>query len=265
MLGFGRKIAVLALMSVAAASFGQVVNLVNDGSTASINAGTGTQGNQGLFDWRIGGGPNFAVQQVYAFRVGTGAVNTVNTISAPTIVQPTPDLADIAYTSGANLFDITFRYLLTGGSPNSSDLAEVTTLVNRGTTALTFSLYEYDFFRPGGVIGGTGTLLNSSTIRLANAGGSITVGATNIPDRWEIGPSATVVTDLLSGTLSNANSPFTSATDISFGFQWNVVVAPGQTWQMSKNKLIAPVPEPATLVTVGSLALLAIRRRRARK
>ena len=257
-----RSLIVAALFALAGASYGQVVNLTNNGSFASINAGTGTQGNQGLFDWHIGSGPNNVVQQVYAFRVGTGPVNTVNSISAPNIVQPTGDLADITYTNGTSFFDITFRYLLTGGGSSSSDLAEVTTLINRGNTNLVFSLYEYDFFRPGGVVGGTGTLLNSSTIRHQNAGGMVTVGATNIPDRWEINPSATVVTDLLSGTLTNANSPFTSPNDISFAFQWNVVVAPGQTWQMSKDKLLNPVPEPCSLLALAGLAAMTARRRR---
>jgi hypothetical protein len=150
---------------------------------------------------------------------------------------------------------------LTGGAPNSADLAEVTTLINRGNTPLVFSLYEYDYFRPGGVAGGTGTLLNSSTIQLANAGGTITVGATNIPDRWEIGVPANVVTDVLSGTLINGSSPF-SGNDVAFAFQWNVTVAPGQSWQMSKDKLLgAPVPEPTTILAFGSLVALAVRRR----
>lgn len=257
-----RYIAFAALGLTAVAANAQIVNLANNLSTASINAGnTGSQ-NLGLFDWRIiPTGPNNVVQQAYAYRVGSGPVDVVNNISAPAITQPTGDLANIGYNSGANFFDINFRYLLTGGAPTSSDLAEVVSVINRGQTALTFSLYEYDFFTPGGVHGGTGTRLNSSTIQLANAAGSITVSAVPIPTHWMIGDPANVVGTIFSGTLSDGSSPFTAA-DVAFAFQWDVVINPGQTWLMSKDKLLQTAPEPAPLLVLGGLGLLVLRRRR---
>lgn len=259
------RVLILALTALSAASYGQILSLANNGSTAQINAGTGTGGNQGLFDWRIApGGLNFVTQQVYLFRVGTGAVATVNSISAPTISQPTADLATIGYASAASGFDLNFRYLLTGGPPASSDLAEIASLTNHGNTALTFSLFEYDFFTPGGSIGGTGTLLNSSTIRQVNGFGTVTVGATPIPDRWMIDTTGNVVNALVAGNLTNTGSPFTNANDLAFAFQWNVVVNPGQTWQMSKDKLIT-TPEPTSMIALAGMAAVLIRRRKSRK
>lgn len=263
MVMFGRKIAVLALLAVSACSFAQLVTLADNGSVAQINAGTGNDGPFGLNSWTVGGGPNNVVQQAYAYRVGSGSVDIVNNISAPSITQPTGYLANIGYTSAANLFDLNFRYLLTGGSPNSADLAEVTTLINRGNTNLVFSLFEYDFFTPGGVAGGTGTLLNSSTIRQSNGAGSITVGATGIPNHWMIDSTGNVAGTILSGgPLLDATSGYTNE-DLAFAFEWDIVVAPGQSWQMSKDKLLS-VPEPASLLVLAGLAAVVVRRRRSR-
>ncbi|HVT13721.1 MAG TPA: PEP-CTERM sorting domain-containing protein [Fimbriimonadaceae bacterium] len=256
--------AIVAVVSLSACSFGQLVTLNDNGSTALINAGTGGEGPFGLNSWTIGNGPNNVHQQLYLYRVGGGAVDAVNNISAPNIIQPTGYLADIGYTSGANFFDLDFRYLLTGGQPNSADLAEVTTLTNRGNTNLVFSLYEFDDFTPGGIAGGTGTLLNSSTIRHSNGAGSVTVGATNIPNHWMIDSAPNVAAAILGGTLTDGASGYTSENSLAFAFEWDVVVAPGQTWQMSKDKLLS-VPEPTSLLALGGLALLAIRRRRPRR
>lgn len=254
-----RNLVGLGLMALAAVSWGQTVDLVNGGSFATINAGS--SGTPGLVDWHIGNGPSNVVQQVYLFRVGNGPVNVVNSIGAPNVDQPTTDLATITYTSGAQFFDLSFRYLLTGAGGHNSDLAEIATLVNRGQTNLSFSLYEYDFFSPGGVQGGTGTLLNSSTIRQSNAAGMVTVGATNIPDAWMIDTSGNVATAILNGSLTNGSSPFTN-NDLAFAFQWNVNLAPGDYWQMSKDKMLQPVPEPASLLVLGGLALATLRKRR---
>lgn len=258
----GRKIAVLALATVSVSSFGQIVTLANGGSLAQINAGTGT-GLFGLNNWTIGAGPNNVAQQLYLIKVG-GVVNSFNQLSAPVIVQPTADLATITYTSGANSYDVATRYLLTGAAPNSADLAEVLTLTNRGTSALTFTLYEYDNFTPGGNIGGIGNLLNSSTIRETSLNASITVGATPIPSHWMIDTVANVQNTITAGNnLTDGTNGFTSGS-LAFAFQWDVTVQAGQNWQMSKDKLLA-VPEPASMLTLGGLALLAVRRRRARK
>jgi hypothetical protein len=78
-----------------------------------------------------------------------------------------------------------------------------------------------------------------------------------------IDTTGNVVNAILGGTLTDSQSTFTN-TDLGFAFQWNVSVAPGTSWQMSKDKLLA-VPEPASLLALGGLTLIVIRRRRNRK
>lgn len=253
---------ILAFAALSTASMAQLITLSNGGSVAKINIGANSaDGFDGLNDWRIAGGPNNVVQEVFGVKFVGAAFQDFNQLSAPTFSQPTADLLNVSYTSGN--VDYATRYLLTGGAPNSADLSEVVTITNRNQTAISFSLFEYDFFSPGGNTGGTGTLLNSSTIRHANSGGYVTVGATNIPDRWMIDTTANVANAIFAGNLSNGSSPFNNAADLAFAFQWNVVINPGQTWQMSKDKLLA-VPEPSTLIAFAGLAGIAVFRRRSK-
>jgi hypothetical protein len=246
-------------IALAGSAAAQVVDLANGGSLASINAGP--NGLSGLTDWRVANGDNQVVQQAYAYRVGNGLVNVVNTISAPAISQPTADLATIGYTSAADAYDISFRYLLTG-SASSSDLAEVVTLTNNGQSTLTYTLFEYDLFTLGGLPGGTATLQNTSTIHQSRAGIEVTVGATRIPDRYMISDSTSVVLSIFNGQLTNTQPSF-SGNDVAFAFQWDVTLAAGQSWQMSKNKILA-VPEPTTLLALASIVASAALRRRKR-
>jgi len=256
----GLKIAAMSVAALHTLAVGQVVTLADNGSVAQISAAAGG-GPSGLFNWTAGAGPNEVVRQSYYIRVGTGPIVDVAALSAPTISQPTAYLANIQYTNSsfAN-FDISFRYLLTGGFPDGADLSEVTSVINRGTGPLQFSLYEFDYFAPGGTPGGTATLQNSSTIRQTNNGRSVTVGATGIPNHWMIGHVGDVQNAVNAGNLLDSSSPFTAG-DVAFGFQWDVNLAAAHTWQMSKDKILAAVPEPCSLVICG-LALALVRRRK---
>ncbi len=255
---------ILGLAAVSSGAMAQLVTLSNGGSTASFNVGTSAgNGNFGLNNWRIANGPNNVVQEVFAVTFPGAGVQTLNELSAPVFSQPTADLLNVQYISGNVDFQV--RYLLTGGAPNSADLAEVVTIFNRNNGAVSFKFWEYDYFSPGGATGGTGTLLNSSTIKHTNNGWNVTVGATPIPDRWMIDTSGNVVNGIVAGNLTNANSPFSNPTDLAFAYQWNVTINPGETWQMSKNKLLQAVPEPSTMVALASLSALALFRRRKSK
>jgi hypothetical protein len=251
----------LVLAATAAPSLAQTVSLSNNGSTATINAGT--SGTTGLNAWQIGAGADEVGQQVFAYNLGSGAAVPINTISAPVIVQPTSDLADITYANTS--FSITTRYLLTGASPNSADLSEVLTLTNLTASPLTVHLFEYDFLTLAGAAGGTGTLLNSTTINQTRSGTSMTVGSVNVPDHWMIGASTSVQTALGAGLLTDTQTPFTTTGNMSFAFQWNVTVPVGQTWQLGKTKHleVTVVPDPAVggLLACGAGLMCAAARR----
>ena len=62
--------------------------------------------------------------------------------------------------------------------------------------------------------------------------------------------------DALPTTL-NDNLSITTPSDVTWAFEWDASIAHGGTLLISKDKLLAPVPEPAASVLLGG-ALLAL-------
>jgi len=67
------------------------------------------------------------------------------------------------------------------------------------------------------------------------------------------------------GPTTLADNPGVGPGDATWAFQWDFLLNPGQTFQVSKDKRIGAVPEPASLLLLGSGllgGLKAVRRRR---
>ena len=132
--------------------------------------------------------------------------------------------------------------------------------------AYTLHLFEYDDFDLGTSFSDDrAELVNSSTIRQFDAQTNALVGTVPVPSHWQIaasGPIFASLTDTNPTTLTDSGSPFGPG-DATFAFEWDVTIAAGDTFLMSKNKLIDQVvPEPVTLFSLGAFGLLALRRRK---
>jgi hypothetical protein len=117
----------------------------------------------------------------------------------------------------------------------------------------------------GGTIGGdTLYRLNSSTMRQIGDGATVTVGATGIPDHFEMGSPASVSATLFAAGFTDLDdvddTPLTG-NDLAWAWQWDFVIAAGSEAFISKDKILV-VPEPATMLTLSGLFGLAILRRR---
>lgn len=266
MIRFGRKLVTLALASLTVTSFAQsAFTLTSNGSSAEINPWFGGVGGFfGFRDWRMAsGGPNWMRQQHYFIQVDNGGIGIEAAISDPVVDQPTPDLATVTYhnENPEGNIEMSIRYLLTGAAPDSNTMSEAVTFTNLASTTRNFKIFDWVEFMPGGTLGGTGTQLNSSTLQQVNGTAVGTVGATNIPDRWMIGTESQLSSALSNGNLTNGSSPLT-ASNLVLAMQWNLTLAPGEHWQMGNQMIIQSAPEPASLLVLGGLAVLAARRQR---
>lgn len=252
---------VFGVMPIATAQF---VSLTDAGSSVSIVRDGEFAGT--VSSWFLGSNVNHIAQQSYHYRLAGGDFERyVGSIGAATVTQFSANFVQFSWSH--NLFDLSIRYVLTGGT-NQSDLAEIVRIVNRSpNTRLGFSLFEYDDFDLNGTSDGdTATKLNSSTIRQTKGPVGVTVGATPIPSIMEVAGFPTILNDLTDLNVDNLDPTLTTfgPGDATFGMQWNVGIDGGQTFLMSKNKILV-VPEPATMaaLAIGLGAVLARRRRKA--
>lgn len=218
----------------------------------------------GMANWLVDG-TDHLFQQWYWIRINQSAEFSVDTISAPTVTQPTPNIATISYANNVLRVDMTF--LLTGGTPgsNTSDVAESIRIVNLSDRAFNLSLFEYDDFDLDGTAGGDRAEAFGSPVTTITQWDSsrVFVGAVPPVTHWEIDSFPSILNrlnDANPDNLLDTGSPFGPG-DATFAMQWDTQLAPNGTFIISKDKLI--VPEPTTVAALGlGLAALAARRRK---
>jgi len=255
-----KKILGLAALAILGTTSAFSITLTDANSSVDIDPTSQVGMNTWLVD-----GVDHLFQQWFWYRVGNVAEQSVDTISAPAVFQA-GNIANIAYTARA--FRIDFTYVLVGGSAGSgaSDIAEVVRIVNTSNESLDFHLFEYsDFDLNGTASGDSADLVNSSTIRQTEALTTALVGTVPPFNHWEIDAFPNIINKLNDAnpdTLPDTGSPFGPG-DATFAMEWDVSIAAGGTFLMSKDKNINLIPEPATLLAIGvGLAGLAARRRR---
>lgn len=257
LLAFGAVSLAAPVLAQVTLTDGNAVAILDPTSAASIDR-------RGLNSWRTDGQEEL-YQQWYWYRIGNTAEATIDTISAPTVTPMGTNGVNVRYQNNSIRMDLTF--MLIGGAPNSgtSDVSEIMRITNITGAPLDFHLFEYDDFDLGTSFSDDrAELTNSSTIRQFDATTTAMVGTVPLPSRWQIAQSGVIYNDLINGTptnLTNSGSPFGPG-DATFAFQWDVTIGAGDSFVMSKNKLIDIVPEPASFIAVGAMGLLALLRRR---
>jgi hypothetical protein len=154
-----------------------------------------------------------------------------------------------------------------------SDLGEQIDISNFSGQAVDIRFFEYVDFDLDGTIGGDTATSSSSPVASVEQSDVSSLAETIVtpgPDLYQIGACCGVEASILAGndlsTLPGVQSSFGPG-DASWAFQWNVAIADGGSFQISKDKNIrVPVPEPATLGLLGvGLAGLGFAARRRRK
>lgn len=277
MVGTGLRAAsilTLGALAVFAVPAGASVIVLQD---ANSSVQVDPQAQDGMLSWEIDGVEQM-LQQWFWYRVGsTGPESSINTLDLVG-TQTSDTNGDITGDTNvdhlfirygtADTFWLDVEYDLTGGAAGSgaSDVAEVITITNNDTEALDIHLFQYcnfDLMGSAGddsveILNGNQALQDDPVVTLFE---TVVTGS---PDHWEAALSSVTIgslTDANPTTLSDASSA--GPGDVTWAFQWDRTIEPGDTFQISKDKNIL-IPEPGTLalLTLGGFTLLLRRRKR---
>ncbi len=115
--------------------------------------------------------------------------------------------------------------------------------------------FQYVDFDLGGTADGdTGSFLNNNTVRQSDSGAWVNETViTPAPNHREIGPFPDILDSLEDGFATTlADNLSYGPGDVTWAFQWDEVLGPGDTLTISKDKLIqVPAPGAAILGLLG--------------
>ena len=225
-------------------------------------------------DWIVDG-VNQLYEQSFWFRVGSGPEISLH--SLPILTEGTSDVnfdgddetLYVQYDGGT--FDIEVVYILDGGLPGSgvSDLAEQISVNSRTGVPLDFHFFQYTDYEVGGTAADDiGLFTNLNAVQQGDAGVQLNETViTPVPSHRELGVYPSIrdkLTDGLPTTLSDtpAIGTLIGPDDLTWAFQWDFTLQANSTFQISKDKNLRVIPEPASLLLFASgLCVLCVRRK----
>lgn len=268
-------VAALSVATFTIQSNAQIYNLHQNNSSVDINLATGPGGmsnwlvdgvnqlNQSWLYYRIGStGPEFPIENLNA----TPSINSY--VNVPGLSR-----LDLTYANAAN--SVRTLYVLTGNTSGSgkSIINETITVANGSAASEVFHLFQYSDFNLGGVAGGQSAQfyangINGQLYKVIQSSGGASVTETITTADPAVGHVEANLSPLTLASLTDGN-PTTlddvtsiGPGDATFAYEWDVTLAPGASFQISK--ILSIVPEPSSLSFAGSavLAWVLARRRR---
>ena len=274
----GHGVCAVAALLCASSAFGQFTSTLQDGnSLVHFDTNPANTGNRiGMDQWTVNG-VNHLFNQWFWYRVGSGGPeNRINTL--PQTFRQTFDLnangqddaLTIQYNNGSIFMETKFS--LQGGTALSgvSDVAEQIKIVNVGNTTLPFHFFQYcDFDLNNDIVDDSASIQNPPLFNTAfQIDGPTTIAesvVTPTPSRHEVNIYPTTINlldDAASYDLNNNSGPLgPGRLDYTWAFQWDFVLAPGASFEISKDKHLAPTPGSAVIL-LGAVAVGSRRRRR---
>jgi len=240
-------------------------NMNDQGSTAIVDPDS----NSGMTSWTVNG-QNQLDQQSFWYRINNGIANSVTSISAASVTTSSglDGINDVkaVYDNSSNI-KLTLDYSLAGGGVGSgaADLTESVMFKNTGSSAYTLNFYQYSNFNLlGDASHDTVSLFGSGPggsapyyyVYQANGSTAISEGIVSpFATRGETAYYNTTLTEL-GGTPNlqlDDNAGPTGPGDVTWAFQWTVLLNPGDMLDLSKDldMSIAPVPEPSALLLIA--------------
>ena len=266
-------VALLVMFGVSAAT-ATPITLSDLNSTATFDF---PSGGSGLIDWNVDNVSQLH-QQWFWYRIGqTDPELPINTLNLDTVkvsdgnINPGDDRV-VAYYSGSGL-EVSLDHILSGGSlgTGKSDIAEIIKIKNTRTSTMDFHFFQFVDLNLMNDPYDTLVQIIPSGHAAKQSKGDYAVAEvvdTPPPSLYQADYAVNLQTLLGDGVASNLNNqPSAANGDLAWAFQWNVVLGPGQELLISKDKNLAFIPEPSSIVLLGmgALGLLAFawQRRRA--
>jgi len=172
----------------------------------------------------------------------------------------------VRYTGIDDGLEVEVNYHLMGGTPGSgrADMAETIRILNIANGPRTVHFFQYSDFNLS-YMEDTAAILWPNTVRQWFSGVRMSETVTTPVPAGAAAAQEPLLLDLLSdaGPTTLAGLPQFAQGDVAWAFQWDVTLAPGECYLISKDKSVMPTPEPATLALVGlGVAAMVARRRR---
>ncbi|MBO6512462.1 MAG: PEP-CTERM sorting domain-containing protein [Phycisphaerales bacterium] len=229
---------------------------------------------QGQIDWNVDGVNQLFTQEFYIRRstdtqeLRVDSINFNNVGNFATDTNGFTDTRDDAFGSlftDGNGLEIETLFTLRGNTAgsNSSSLAEVITLRNTSSSSMTLSFFQFVDFDLGTFFSDdSGEIVNGNTAFQYDGGSSILseTATTPSPDLFQMGNGVSLRAMLADGSIDDLDGTAAFAGDVGWAFQWNITLAAGDSFLISKNKTL--VPTPGSMMLLGTAGLLASRRRR---
>jgi hypothetical protein len=184
-----------------------------------------------------------------------------------------PDTLFVRYNGAGFRTDV--RYVLDGGAPGSgtSDMGEQISITNVSDGPMDFHFFQYTDFDVRGTAGDDSAVFtNLNAVDQYEGVARLTeTVVTPVPSHREIALFPVTRNKLSDGVATTlSDTPIGTVVgpgDLTWAYQWDVVIQPGSTFQISKDKAIRAIPEPATASLLGLAVglLLAAQRKRNRQ
>jgi hypothetical protein len=259
----------LALVLSVGPARADVYTLTNNNSTLSIDSPPPADTNPlGAYVWTVDG-TGVLYQQWFWYRVGSSdpeaPINNLPLVNASNSVNGF-GYPQLTLTYGSlTTFEIAIEYTLVGGTAGShiSDVNEQILISNKGSESRDFHFFQYSDFdlSPDRV----DNVVIDPDLQLVNQtpadGGSMLSEAVlgPKPNHAEANYYPATLNKLNDGVPTTLNGNLTAGPgDVTWAFEWDPTIAAGGSYIISKDKLINPsaVPEPATILGLGTILLL---------
>jgi hypothetical protein len=244
--------------------------LVDDNSVVNLD----TDSSANALNWIVDG-VDHLFQQTFYYRIGNVAEAPVSTVPHPiegttdTDFDGNQDTLVVKYNGAGFLMEIGYR--LDGGLPGSgvSDITEQISISNVGTSALDFHFFQYSDFEMLGTPGNDSVVFtNENAVRQFE-------GALGLIETVNTPPASHREADFFDNTRDKLEDGVASVLsdlppedvvigpgDVTWAYQWDVVIPVGRSFIISKDKRLSFVPEPGpfALLSIGVGLLILARR-----